>query len=276
MDRTKKQVFMNTKKFQQIIWDYYRTHGRNLPWRNTHNPYHILISEIMLQQTQVARVLLYYQRFLRAFPNFSTLSRASLASIIRIWQGLGYNRRALYLQKLAKIVRKQYGGKLPKDPALLAKLPGIGKATAGATTAFAFNTPSPFIETNIRRVFIHFFFPHTEKVSDTQILPIVEKTINRRNPREWCYALMDYGAMLGREGENPNRRSKIYHRQPPFAGSDRELRGKIIAILAHKNQVKKAEFFKYFPNRVLQLKSVFSGLQRDGLIKTNRDALFSR
>lgn len=223
------------RAFKIAVWRYYRSHKRAMPWRNTRDPYRILISEIMLQQTQVSRVLQKYPPFIKRFPNMKALASASPRAVLSVWQGLGYNRRALLLKQCAEIVVREYGGALPKSPAKLAKLPGIGKATAGAIAAFAFNVATPFIETNIRRVFIHFFFPRAKKVRDKEILKLVEKTLVRKNPREWYYALMDYGAMLAKTLPNPNKKSASYARQPRFRGSDRELRGKILKILIQRS-----------------------------------------
>lgn len=227
-----------TKKidiFKTAVRRYYRLHKREMPWRNTRDPYWVLISEIMLQQTQVSRVLQKYPPFIKRFPNMKALASASPRAVLSVWQGLGYNRRALLLKQCAEIVVREYGGALPQSPAELVKLPGIGKATAGAIAAFAFNVATPFIETNIRRVFIHFFFPRAKKVCDEEILKLVEKTLSRINPREWYYALMDYGAMLAKTIPNPNKKSASYARQSRFIGSDRELRGKILKMLIRRD-----------------------------------------
>lgn len=202
--------------------------GRDLSWRRTRDPYRILISEVMLQQTQVSRVEDYYQKFMARFPDFGALARAKSADVLRLWQGLGYNRRALALHDLAKTVVREYGGALPRDREALEALPGIGSYTAGAVRTFAFNEQECFIETNIRRVFIHFFFPKRKKVNDREILPLITKTCpsERGLTRKWYWALMDYGAMLGATmKKNPNRRSAHYAKQSKFSGSDRELRG---------------------------------------------------
>ncbi len=174
----------------------------------------------------------YYPKFLKTFPDWQTLAGASPGKILGIWQGLGYNRRALHLQKTAGEVIKKYDGKIPKNPDELAKLPGIGKATAGAILAYAYNIPLPYIETNVRRTFIHWFFRKKKEVDDRDILPFVEQTIDRRNPREWYWALMDYGTMLGSlKKENPNRKSKHYARQLRFEGSTRQTRGQVLKLL---------------------------------------------
>ncbi len=214
--------------FRKIIRGHFRKAGRLQPWRETHDPYRVLVSEIMLQQTQAARVEEKYNRFIIRFPDFHSLAGATLRSVLEEWQGLGYNRRALMLHRLAQQVVKEHGGILPGDRDMLMELPGIGPYTAGAVGAFAFNIPAVFIETNIRRVFLHFFFPGETSVSDSEILPLVEKTADRKDPRSWYYALMDYGAVLKKEVTNPNRRSRHYALQSPFEGSRRQLRAGLL------------------------------------------------
>ena len=179
--------------FRDLILAHYRAHGRDLPWRQTTDPYRILVSEIMLQQTQVERVAVKYREFLERFPDFESLAHAPKSEVLLAWQGLGYNRRAIALQGAAQRVIEEYGGRLPADVETLATFPGIGKATAAAICAYAFNMPVVYIETNIRRIFIHFFFQDREGVRDDEILPLVERALDRENPREWYSALMEYG-----------------------------------------------------------------------------------
>ncbi|RME59513.1 A/G-specific adenine glycosylase [Candidatus Parcubacteria bacterium] len=218
------------QEVRAVVWRYYRAKGRKLPWRVTHNPYRIFVSEIMLQQTQVERVLKKYPQFLRAFPSWESLARAPLAKVLAVWQGMGYNRRALALRASARRVLDEYGGKLPRDYDALRSLPGVGPATAGALSAFIFQLPVPFLETNIRRALLYFFFRRTRnKVGERELLECAAAVLDRKNPREWHYALMDYGAMLRKETPSLNRKSEYYRRQAPFRGSLRELRGKIIA-----------------------------------------------
>jgi len=237
-------------QFNAIIKRHYRARGRHgLLWRKTRDPYAILVSEIMLQQTQVARVEGFYAKFLARFPDFKALAEADTVAVLKAWQGLGYNRRALALKKLAEAVMSEYGGKLPCNRAALEKLPGIGKGTSGSIMAFAFNKPAIFIETNIRRVFIHFFFPRARKaVTDAAIERYIERTIDRKHPREWYWALMDYGATMAtgavpgsgaRTPVNPNRKSAHYKKQSAFKGSDREVRGKILRYLLAQSVLKK-------------------------------------
>jgi A/G-specific adenine glycosylase len=189
----------------------------------------------MLQQTQVSRAIGAYERFIERFPDFSSLAEAPLREVLSAWSGLGYNRRALYLKRTAERIMEEHGGDFPSHPSELAALPGIGSATAGAIAAFAFGAPHPFIETNIRAVFIHHFFRSRERVTDAEILPLVERTLDHADPRAWYSALMDYGAMLKETLPNPSRRSAHHARQEPFSGSDRQARGLIIKALAKRN-----------------------------------------
>jgi A/G-specific adenine glycosylase len=218
-------------RFRRHLYRFFHEQGRQMPWRTTTDPYHILVSEIMLQQTQVERVVLKYEPFIRTFPDVWSLARAPLRDILAGWQGLGYNRRALALGGIARRLVAEFHGCLPASVETLRTFPGIGGATAGALAAFAFNQPAVFIETNIRRVFLHCFFPGQTGVRDREILPLVEQTLDRKQPRPWYYALMDYGAMLKRTTPNPNRRSAHHQRQAPFADSDRQIRGLILTAL---------------------------------------------
>ncbi len=217
-------------EFQRMIYGHYRAHARDLPWRKTRDPYRILVSEVMLQQTPVGRVVKKYDDFLAAFPDFASLSRAPLRKILLVWQGLGYNRRAIALKNIARIVTERYDGTLPSDPDIVATLPGIGRATAASIAAFAHNAPVVFIETNIRSVFIHTFYKRRH-VKDDQILLVAEKMLDRSHPRRWYCALMDYGAMLKKKVVNPNRKSAHYRPQARFEGSDRQVRGMILKTL---------------------------------------------
>ncbi len=218
-------------RFRKIILSYYRKNGRDLAWRHTTDPYHILVSEIMLQQTQVDRVTRKYPEFLAAFPTCTALADAPLGAVLEVWQGMGYNRRAIALRACARKMVDEYDGRLPADVEILATFPGIGRATASSIAAFAFNMPVVFIETNIRRVFIHFFFEGKEKVTDTEILPLAARALYEKEPGTWYNALMDYGSMLKTAEANPNRQSAHYTKQPKFAGSDREIRGQVLKAL---------------------------------------------
>jgi A/G-specific adenine glycosylase len=215
------------------VWRHYEEHGRDdLPWRRTTDPYNVLVSEVMLQQTQVTRVVPKYEAFMREFPTVESLASASLGRLLGAWQGLGYNRRALALKRAAEIIVTEHGGEVPATLDGLMALPGVGHATAAQVLAFAFEVGVPFIETNIRSVYLHEFFPDAEDVPDAAILPLVEATLDEGRPREWFWALLDYGAHLKATGGNPSRRSRHHTRQGRFEGSNRQLRGRILAALA--------------------------------------------
>lgn len=264
------------RRFQQTIYRYYKRNRRIFLWRppslklrrdKAPDPYRILVSEIMLQQTQVARVLKKYPEFLRIFPTWSKLARAPLRKVLHAWSGLGYNRRALLLHKTAKIIAGRfYQRKLPRSADELKTLPGIGHATASAICAFAFNQPVVFIETNIRSVFIYFFFIKRRMVTDSKILPIVGQTLDRKHPREWYYALMDYGAMLKKTQSNPSRRSAHHIRQAPFRGSQRELRGKILKLVLTRPSIKPHQAAVLLKEPPQKVRDVFRELHKEGLV----------
>lgn len=233
-------------EFRERVWEFYRLQGRDsLPWRQKVTPYGVFVSEIMLQQTQVRRVMERYERWLRRFPGFDELAGAATAEVLSEWQGMGYNRRALWLRAAAEMVGRNYEGRLPQDPAELVKLPGVGPNTAGSIAAFAYDVPSVFIETNIRRGFIHELFAGQKTgqksgdeplVSDAEIRPMVEQAVagvvaDGESPREWYWALMDYGSDLSKRVPNPNRLSKHYAVQSKFEGSVRQLRGQVLQQL---------------------------------------------
>jgi len=255
------------RAFQEFIYHYYQKHGRSLPWRMTHNPYHILVSEIMLQQTQTERVLDKYAQFINSFPDFSSLAQAPLREILRVWQGLGYNRRAIALKKIAQMVITRFHGNLPSSLEELMTLPGIGRATASAICAFAFNAPVVFIETNIRRVFIHHFFQKENSIKDAEILPLVEKTLDTSNPRRWYYALMDYGVLLKKRYRNPNRRSVHYQKQPPFEGSNRQIRGMILKTLVLEHDISERGIIKRLDATPERVRKNLIQLQEEGFLK---------
>ncbi len=259
--------------FRRTVYAYYRRCNRRLPWRGRKDPYGILVSEFMLQQTQAKRVAGYYPAFLRAFPSFRALAQAELREVLRAWQGLGYNRRALLLQRLAREVIERHGGRLPVSAEELIKLPGIGKATAGALLAFAFNKPAVFIETNIRSVFLHHFFPRQNNVSDADLLPLVSSTLDTKNPRRWYWALMDYGVFLKKKYANPSRRSAHHARQVPFEGSDRQLRGKLTRMLLGRATIGSDECRKDLCCTLERFRRIKEKLCRQGLLREERGRL---
>ncbi len=229
--------------FVRTVSRYYLTHGRDLPWRKNITPYAIFISEIMLQQTQVARVLKKFPDFLTKFPNFMSLAKAPLNEVLQAWQGMGYNRRAKYLHKSAKQIVSKHRGVLPHDPEVLESLPGIGVATAGSIACFAYNAPTVFIETNIRRSILFHFFPSQDQVTDAEVRKVVEECIQylitqKASFREWYWALMDYGSYLKTVVDNPNKRSTHYVKQSKFEGSDRQIRGALLKAHLKSGSVK--------------------------------------
>ncbi len=264
--------------FRATILDLYSEEGRDLPWRRTRDPYEIIVSEFMLQQTQVSRVKTKYPTFLERFPDLGTLAEATLTEVLAAWQGLGYNRRALSLHRVTKLVMEEHDGLIPDSYNVLLTLPGIGPATAGSVLAFAFGIPVPFIETNIRRIYIHFFFPERESVPDQEILPLVEATLDLDRPREWYYALMDYGSRLAKEIPNPNLRSAHYTRQSRFEGSDRQVRGEILRILLVPESLSIEELHKRVSVALEgidreRLEIIVSRLEQDGFLARDSERI---
>ena len=253
--------------FKKMIYDHYLRQGRSLPWRKTKNPYRILVSKIMLQQTQVGRVLDKYRLFLNAFPDFAALAGAPISDILNAWQGLGYNRRAISLKKIAQEVVENHGGSLPLNPAVLITLPGIGNYSAHAVYTFVTGRPSLFIETNIRRVYIHFFFRDRQGIGDKEIIPLLEKTMDAKDPRTWYYALMDYGVKLKAEVENPNKRSAGYRKQSPFKGSARQVRGAILRTLIGSSGMTKSQIKKRVSGYGGDIDGILACLVREGFLE---------
>jgi A/G-specific adenine glycosylase len=256
-----------------MIWDFYRDYGRSMPWRDTISPYYVFVSEVMLQQTQVSRVTPKFLSFVERFPGFPELAGASLADVLDEWSGLGYNRRARYLRDAAIRIRESWG-ELPRDPDTLATLPGIGRNTAGSIAAFAYNQPVVFIETNIRRVYIHCFFPDRSEVEDREIVPLIRRDLDLDNPREWYWALMDYGAELKKSG-NANTRSRAYKRQSRFDGSDRQIRGCILRAIRSQGQILSSEVASLADDDEERATRVIDSLVRDGLLVAERIGEFT-
>lgn len=230
----------NHQQFKNTVMEYYGEYGRHdLPWRLNQSPYYVLVSEIMLQQTQVDRVIPFFEKWMKQFPDVQTLSCAKQSDVLRLWKGLGYNSRALRLQKCAQVIVNDYSRTIPQDYKNLLDLPGIGPYTAAALMNLAFNTWTPLIETNIRRIFIHHFFKDDSQISDTDIMEIVESVGVYDDARTWVAALMDYGSTLPKIiKHNPNIQSKHYTKQSKFQGSDRQIRGMILEILLKKKNGK--------------------------------------
>lgn len=259
--------------FPSLVRNFHHTHPRTLPWREKPTPYRVFISEIMLQQTQAPRVIPKFNSFIKKFPDFKSLAKAPLSKVLKEWQGLGYNRRALYLKQSAEIIVSKYTGKLPDNPILLDELPGIGHYTAGAIVAFAFNKPTVFIETNIRSVFIYHFFKNSKvKIPDSKILPLIEKYLDHKNPREWYSALMDYGTHIKTNEINPSRKSSHHVKQSNFKGSNRELRGKILKYLLENGPTSQKKLLKLYPD-AKKTTSCIADLTKEGLLKKNKNVI---
>ncbi|MEA2701375.1 MAG: A/G-specific adenine glycosylase [Candidatus Parcubacteria bacterium] len=260
---------MTLPQFRRIVWKHAVAHGRRaLPWRRrSATPYAILVSEIMLQQTQVDRVVPYYRAFLKRFPTVRSLANAPLGDVLKVWQGLGYNRRAKMLHEAAEAIVRTQGGRVPHDARSLEKLPGIGPYTARAVIAFAYNEDAVFIETNLRTAVIHHFFPGQEKVEDTELLAILAKALPKGRAREWYAALMDYGAHLKRSGVRVNSRSATYTKQKAFKGSNREARGVILRALVNGPQTSRKLYTLLGGERREQMKLALATLVRDGMLQ---------
>ena len=215
------------EEFSATVWERGRELYRDLPWRDTHDPYAILLSEVMLQQTQVSRVMGRWEQWLETFPTIADLASAPLPPVLELWQGMGYNRRALNLKRCAEEVVAMHDGVVPSDKKALLALPGIGPSTSAG--AFAFDEHGVYLETNVRAVFIHELFPGRESVADKELVSLVEATCPQdARVRAWYYALLDYGAYLKKTMPNPTRRSKHYTRQSKFEGSHRQKRAYLL------------------------------------------------
>jgi len=252
------------------VWEHYDREGRDLPWRRTTDPYRVLVSEVMLQQTQVPRVVPKYKEFLAAFPTVEVLATAPLDTLLGVWCGLGYNRRALNLKRAAEMIVAEHEGKVPDTLDGLVALPGIGHATAAQVLAFAFDVGVPFIETNVRSVYLHEFFADVEGVPDVVLLPLVAETIDHERPREWFWALMDYGTHLKSAVPNPSRRSAHHVRQSRFEGSSRQLRGRLLAALGEAGPAGRAvgELAAAVDFEQERVESALATLQAEGFVSS--------
>ncbi len=259
---------MNGDEFSRLIRQQGEELYRDMPWRRDTRPYYVLVSELMLQQTQVDRVIPKFGALINEFPNEKLLAQASLADVLRMWQGLGYNRRAKFLHEAAKKIVEV--GSFPDDETGLVSLPGVGKNTAGAIRAYAYNQPAIFIETNVRAVYIHHFFGDKDLVDDKDIYELMTKTIDKEHPREFYWALMDYGSYLKRQGVLPGR-SRHYKKQAPLKGSIREVRGQIIAMLS-KGDIKESELRTNLASDE-RFVPALAGLVKDGLVGTTNGLL---
>lgn len=260
------------QQFYQALWEAYDEHGRNdLPWRQQRSDgsidaYAVLVSEVMLQQTQVSRVIPKYQDFLRQFPSVDSLAKAPWPAVLSAWSGLGYNRRAKYLHEAAQSL---CGALEPWSLEQLTALKGIGHNTAAATLVYSYNQAHVFIETNVRSVYLQHFFPDEPTASDKQILQAVSDTLDRENPRQFYWAIMDYGAWLKRRGRGQLDRSASYKKQSPFAGSRRQLRGRILRELQLNGSSSVMRLHEVLPDD--RLDAVLEDLVAESLIKVRNN-----
>jgi len=264
-----KRHIQKSKQFRASVLEYWRVEGRHhLPWRKTRDPYHILVSEMMLQQTQVDRVIPKFYAFIEKFPTVQDLEKSAFADVLALWSGLGYNRRAKFLHECARILIEKHGGVVPKDKETLLSLPGVGEYTASAIGVFAYNRKEVLIETNIRTALIH-FFPQRKKVPDSKLAAILEEMLPEIiSARKWYSALMDYGAHIKRVHGNASRRSSGYKKQSRFKGSIRQVRGAVLKEL-QKDRPK----ITALPFAKEKIERAVAGLQRDALITTQRGKL---
>lgn len=283
------------KEVQKKLLSWYKKHKRNLPWRHTRDPYHILVSEVMLQQTQVDRVIFKYQEFLKKFPTTKKLAAASTADVIRAWQGLGYNRRALFLQKTAVAVEEKYKGKFPQSIEELKELPGIGDYTARAVLSFAFELPYPMMDTNHRRFYQRVFFGLDQK-NDKELLVAAEQVIPKQ-PYDWNQALMDFGSIicltsrpkceicplqkyckaypniLKEENQVKKKKTKP---SVPFKQTDRYVRGRIVDLLREEHGVRSEQIYRLFAEEYGydRVGNIIAGLVKDQLIIEKRGKIY--
>ncbi|MDP1721838.1 MAG: Fe-S cluster assembly protein HesB [Candidatus Gottesmanbacteria bacterium] len=272
MKLTKRQI----TSFQQKIFSWWKTHRRDLPWRHTRDPYRIMVSEVMLQQTQVLRVVAKYREFIERYPTIKILAHASPGAVLRIWKGMGYNRRALYLQRAAKMIVEEYHGIFPLTEKDLRNLPGLGIYTARALLVFAYEQEVPLIDTNIRQIVTHFFLKDQTqgRALEKEIEDIARQLIPPGKSWQWHQALMDYGALAmtnvpaspaGRQYPMTNRK-----KQKPFKDSNRYYRGRIVDRL-REGEISEKKFLnelgKTYTKPVAFLLSIIASLVKDGLIE---------
>ncbi len=256
---------MHDDEFRAMIWQQGEALYREMPWREDPSPYMVWVSELMLQQTQVGRVVPKFEAFMRRFPDIAALSDSSLADVLTLWSGLGYNRRAKFLWQAALELSLRFNGQLPRTHKELVSLPGIGPNTAAAILNYAYEIPTAFVETNIRTVYFHHFFDGKREVSDHELLQVVSRTQDTEHPRQWYWALMDYGAHLKATAGGRLDVSKHYKKQSPLAGSPREMRGHIIRELTIGTRT--LDDLKRAVQADARFEPALASLQREGMVE---------
>lgn len=262
---------MDVVQFQEMIQERGRELYRPMPWRDDTRPYYVLVSELMLQQTQVDRVIPKFEAFISRFPNEKDLAGASLGDVLSLWNGLGYNRRAKFLHEAAKKIVSECGGMFPQTKEALLSLPGVGSNTAGAIMNYAYNQPEPFIETNVRTVYFYHFFQDGDKVTDKDVLRLLEVTIDQEHPREFYWAIMDYGSWLKKQGLGSIQQSTHYKKQSALKGSVREVRGQIIRSLMIQDMTEQG--LRRELNADERFPQALNGLLKDGLVMATNGIL---
>ncbi|KAA3632781.1 MAG: hypothetical protein DWP97_10405 [Calditrichaeota bacterium] len=269
----KKSIDTISKKeiveFRKKIRSFYRKHKRILPFRNISDPYKITVSELMLQQTQVDRVVSYYGKWIRHFPDWKQLHLASQTDILAAWSGLGYNRRALYLKKIADIITNAYSGKFPEEVDELVKLPGIGKYTANAIAVFAFKKRVAAVDTNIKKVLLSSFDLPSD-LPDSVIQKLAELVLPDRNLKDWHYALMDYAKSLPKSVHD---RYAPRYKQSKFEGSIRQIRGFILKELTAGKSVTKTTIARSLNRANDDVSKAVIELQNEGFITISKNKL---
>jgi A/G-specific adenine glycosylase len=256
---------------RDAVLGWYERHGRHhLPWRANVTPYRVLVSEIMLQQTQVDRVIPYFEKWMKRWPTVASLARARRSSVIRAWAGLGYNRRSVALHGAAQSIASL--GWPRSDAAALASLPGIGPYTANALLTFAWNIPAPSVDTNVRRVLTYTIFkrPSMRMLSQSEMMRHAARVIPDGHSRDWHAALMDYGALVQTARMVPRdaRRASV-----PFRGSSRFWRGRIVDVLrGSKQPISRTRLSKELRTHgdAPALPPLLHALETEGIIRQNQ------
>jgi A/G-specific adenine glycosylase len=249
--------------FQMKIMDWWKANTRNLPWRKDPSPYKVLVSEFMLQQTQVSRVIPKFDEFMESFPTIESLAKAETKQLLQVWSGLGYNRRAVWLKEAAKQIVESHG--FPQSLEELQKLKGVGPYTSRSVLIFAFNKDLAAVDTNIRRVLIAEGLA-TEAMSEKQLQFIAEVVLLKGRSRDWHNALMDYGSQVmtpSTTGISPTSKQSCYE------GSSRQVRGAIIRTLTGTSELGLEEIVKLLECNVREseLESIMTQLVKDGLVE---------
>jgi len=253
-------------EFQNIVLKQGAALYRDMPWRTDCNPYYVLVSEIMLQQTQVPRVLQKFSEFITVFPTLESLAKAEFYEVLQQWSGLGYNRRAKFLHQCA--IQIQNAGVFPQSLHELQQLPGIGVNTAASILVYAFNEPQVFIETNIRTVYIYQFFEDAiQKIDEKELYDIVQQTLYTDNPRQWYWSLMDYGTHIKKTIGNYNKLSKMHSTQSKFEGSNRQKRAAIIRLLLQHGPQTIDSIVYYQKYTVSEVNDLLMALVKESMVK---------